>query len=834
MNKRFILVTIFILTLLPTCLRGKDKNFIIAADGAPGTVIVIAPNAPTPVKFAAKELKLFLDRMTGGDFKIVTAKPETGRAVVLGDNAWSKASGLDLKQVERDGFIIKATPDTVYILGKDDNTEKSEILNNFEPVGLAYVFAAWSFERGTLYGVYDFLERLGVRWFFRGPKGTFVPTRKNVEFKTGYILENPAFEGRVFVPGEWPSEKEPSIQARWNKLNAFPEEQKLLASSNREYRLWLLRMKVSSAYLAMNHRAPYHYWERRFGKSHPEYFALHANGKRDLKGQVVTPFYGHLCYSSQGVLDETIKDADAFFSGKPIQSRIPFISEKENKYNNGWRPEASFENCFSLNPHDHFPESICNCAACKAKSIEDNSNWGVKHSRLVWDFVTQVANAVKDKHPGKYLTCLAYSTYAEVPAGMTSLPDNVIIGFCPHDLTDLYTLLYPEKYNAYFALLKRWKAVSSTPTSFWFYELYRSLNSTDGVPFYAPHFLQKLFSNLTKYGKWVFLERNRDPIMLEDPNSYIMFKLLWNPQLDVNTLIKDYTDRCYGAGGAFIHRILASVESKCVEMNQSQKGQKPSEIDVWNKYFDQATLTEYRRLADQAVAATKQPQQREAAELFSKYFVGLMEKGRRDFVQKQEKLDKMVKIEAKKAVAPVKLDGQLSDPAWSQSNTYGKFYSTSDLSPSRVGNKVKLLYDDKNLYVAYSLPYIGKPQQGDLASVYIDSNNDKKTFWVLAMFLDTGNFWSMEYKDGKYSSWKSNAQGARFFKKGMLTVEVAIPLKNIPGIQQRIAQAGPMGISVSRKFINAPTLAEKIVTISPLIQGRAGQPANFLQFKFQK
>jgi len=38
----------------------------------------------------------------------------------------------------------------------------------------------WYFERGTLNGTYRFLEELGVRWFFQGPKGTVVPERKKL------------------------------------------------------------------------------------------------------------------------------------------------------------------------------------------------------------------------------------------------------------------------------------------------------------------------------------------------------------------------------------------------------------------------------------------------------------------------------------------------------------------------------------------------------------------------------------------------------------------------------------------------------------------------------
>ena len=48
----------------------------------------------------------------------------------------------------------------------------------------------WDFERGTLNGVYRFLEELGVRWFFPGRFGTVIPKKQNIELKSMKIRES--------------------------------------------------------------------------------------------------------------------------------------------------------------------------------------------------------------------------------------------------------------------------------------------------------------------------------------------------------------------------------------------------------------------------------------------------------------------------------------------------------------------------------------------------------------------------------------------------------------------------------------------------------------------
>ena len=180
-----------------------DSLVTLAEGGKPQVVIVVADGAPASVRFAGMELKEHLDRMTGGSFGIVATVPADGRCIVLGDTVGARAAGIEVEEIARDGYAIRTTGDTIYIAGRDDMTEKSEVLLGVKtPFGREagrYTMvkelgaARWDFERGTLYGTYRFLEELGVRWFFAGEKGRVIPQKKDVVVRAFSLHEEPAY-----------------------------------------------------------------------------------------------------------------------------------------------------------------------------------------------------------------------------------------------------------------------------------------------------------------------------------------------------------------------------------------------------------------------------------------------------------------------------------------------------------------------------------------------------------------------------------------------------------------------------------------------------------------
>ncbi|NLF92696.1 MAG: hypothetical protein GX564_02315, partial [Oligosphaeraceae bacterium] len=152
--------------------------------------IVIAPDASRVTRFAAGELQTLLGEVLAAQLPIVTELPADGTAIVLGFNAWSQAAGLEPGKLVRDGFFLKTQGRNLFIAGNDD--PEADIEQAINRGG------AWShrFDRGTLFGVYDFLERFaGARFYFPG-LGTVLPRTAEIRLPECDIFERPDFGER--------------------------------------------------------------------------------------------------------------------------------------------------------------------------------------------------------------------------------------------------------------------------------------------------------------------------------------------------------------------------------------------------------------------------------------------------------------------------------------------------------------------------------------------------------------------------------------------------------------------------------------------------------------
>src|SRR5262245_51318581 len=115
----------------------------LAAKGRSPFQIVVASNAIPSERYAAEELQRYVETITGAKLATVTdSEPARSAEILLGDNAHLKRLGLkvEFNELGPEGFVLRTDHNKVIIAGGQP--------------------------RGTLYGVYTFLEeRLGVRWF---------------------------------------------------------------------------------------------------------------------------------------------------------------------------------------------------------------------------------------------------------------------------------------------------------------------------------------------------------------------------------------------------------------------------------------------------------------------------------------------------------------------------------------------------------------------------------------------------------------------------------------------------------------------------------------------
>ena len=154
-----------------------------------GSEIVMPTNAPYATRLAAEELNFFLKGVLGEALPVVAQRTEGKTAIVLGG-----ASG-DRALPDHDGYVVEARSNVLRIFGNDDD------VSDVDATAALPDEAIWQpcFRRGTLFGVYAFLERFaGVRMYFPGALGTCIPKTARIVVTEGCVEESPAFSVRRY------------------------------------------------------------------------------------------------------------------------------------------------------------------------------------------------------------------------------------------------------------------------------------------------------------------------------------------------------------------------------------------------------------------------------------------------------------------------------------------------------------------------------------------------------------------------------------------------------------------------------------------------------------
>jgi len=141
-------------------------------------ILVVSEEANRIEKFAAEELAKYLTKMV--DKKVaITTQQKAQKAIYVGtlppdlEKTFGKKISKELEELGDDGFIIRESEDSLLILGKTP--------------------------RATLFGVYHYLQMLGVRWYFPGEENEYVPKREEIVMKGLNVKESPAFAKRGIV-----------------------------------------------------------------------------------------------------------------------------------------------------------------------------------------------------------------------------------------------------------------------------------------------------------------------------------------------------------------------------------------------------------------------------------------------------------------------------------------------------------------------------------------------------------------------------------------------------------------------------------------------------------
>ena len=264
--------------------------FTLDPEQTPSCQIVI-PDEPTAVEERAAEvLREYLRRIIGLELQVVgDAAPACDGEIILGASRRLRklAIDIDFAELQTDGFALRT-------------------------VGGKLIIAGGS-EKGTLYGVYEFLERyLSCRRY--SPEVEFVPQLQRIELPSIEDMQIPQID---FRQNFYRLAEDPGY-AEWHRLDNHKQD-------------WGMWVHTFATLLS-----PQEY----FG-DHPEYFSL-VNGERISDGQ--------LCLTNETVFSIVVASLGREMAKKP------------------------WAHYWSVSTNDTFKN--CECDACRALDEREESPMG--------------------------------------------------------------------------------------------------------------------------------------------------------------------------------------------------------------------------------------------------------------------------------------------------------------------------------------------------------------------------------------------------------------------------------------------------------------------------
>jgi Domain of unknown function (DUF4838) len=240
------------------------RNLVLVERGRARSVIVLEePDNPFVVD-AANELKEHIALASGVELDIIGPRDNPGLRVAVRIGRGPLAEALLRKfdiELEPEQYWIKAFANQILIVGSD-------IDHATAPVPLPPGFDTVRRSAATLWAVGYLLDMyLGVRWFWPGVSGTYVPEQATIKIPALQVLRQPSVVSR--------SLRDPFHVRPGGALNFLTDEE--FAGLKAESTRWLERQQMGKrAHIRATHS--FLQWWDKYSATHPDYFAETPEG----------------------------------------------------------------------------------------------------------------------------------------------------------------------------------------------------------------------------------------------------------------------------------------------------------------------------------------------------------------------------------------------------------------------------------------------------------------------------------------------------------------------------------------------------------------------------
>jgi len=290
---------------------------------------------------------------------------------------------------------------------------------------------------------------------------------------------------------------------------------------------------------------------------HPEYFSL--LGGRRIPG-------GQLCLSNPDVFRVLASNLGAMIAEKP-GARYWSVSQNDNA-------------------------NECQCDSCRALDVRFGGSSGT-----VLDFVNRVAA----RFPDRTISTLAYWYTRAAPLRVRPAP-NVNIMFCSIECNRSQPIATDSTSASFRRDMEDWCRLTGNIIVWDYVVQFRNLVSPfpnlrvlqPNIRYFADHGVRMMFqqgcgANVGEFGEL---------------RTYLIAKLLWDPDVDIDRVMDDFLHGYYGAAAPLIRRYIDLMHD-ALAASGKQLGIFGYPFDAVDGYLSPRLIREYSRLFDRAERAVR-------------------------------------------------------------------------------------------------------------------------------------------------------------------------------------------------------------------------------------
>jgi len=448
---------------------GREEMPVLKCSQMQGWDIVVDSEAITSEKYAAEEFQRWFEEATGMLLPVRNDAEEGVHHVFIGESAALAESGvgIDTAELGEEGLCVIVREDLVAIVGGRP--------------------------RGTLYGVYQFLEdELGVR--FLTYDHTHVPDCSEAQIPCRKYTYKPPFSFRWSYYRE--NSENPEFAAR-SRVNTVTPDEKLGGKATQDL--------ISHSFHWL---VPF----SKYGEEHPEYYAL-VDGERDTNTGGGGP---QLCVTNPEVIKIAAESAIRYIDGHPGVKNVSVSQADTSRY--------------------------CRCDKCEEINQREGSPMG---SQLA--FVNAVAELVEKAHPDVRVGTLAYWYTRKAPKTIRPR-HNVQIQLCSIECCTLHPIDDPDcpRNKEFCQDMNDWGKICD---DIWVWNYNTNFHAYD-LPFpnlrsIGPNVRYFLRNNV----KGLFMQANGNGTSgeLSDLRNYFISRMIWNPDLDDKAVLEEFVRLHYGS-----------------------------------------------------------------------------------------------------------------------------------------------------------------------------------------------------------------------------------------------------------------------------------------------